>query len=262
MGNTPYDAYNQQIGSGQYALQLEWSNAASSCVARSDVSPPPPPANDLFASAQALAGQAAERSADTTFEASKEAGEPNHAGNEGGGSIWYSWTPPKLGIATVDTFGSSFDTLLGVYKGPVPSQLTEIGSSDDSGFSRQSKVTFIARPGTTYRIAVDGFNALGEPTGGSVQLHLAEQPAPNTRISGSHRIITKGRRALVRFKLRSRPRAAGFECALDRRAFRHCRRHPAFAARIGAHVLRARAIASTGLRDPKPATFAFAVVKR
>ena len=42
------------------------------------------------------------------------------------------------------------------------------------GPSAQSKVRFIARPGTSYQIAVDGFNAFGEPTGGTVHLGLSE----------------------------------------------------------------------------------------
>jgi len=46
--------------------------------------------------------------------ATKEPGEPAHAGNDGGASIWYSWTAPSTGNVTITTEGSSFDTLLGV----------------------------------------------------------------------------------------------------------------------------------------------------
>ena len=53
----------------------------------------------------------------TNVGATKQAGEPNHAGNAGGASVWYKWTAPVTGTATVSTAGSNFDTLLGVYKG-------------------------------------------------------------------------------------------------------------------------------------------------
>jgi hypothetical protein len=262
LGSTPFDAFNQQIGTGSYALQLEWSNAAGGCVPHSDAAPPSPPANDLFANAQVLEGTAAERAADTTFEAGKEAGEPNHAGNEGGGSVWYSWTPRRLGVATVSTAGSSFDTLLGVYTGSDVARLTQVAAGDDYRGSQQSVVSFIARPGTPYRLAVDGFNLFGEPTGGTVHLSLSEEPAPDTRIRGRHRITTGRRRARVRFGLFSQPRASGFECKLDRRPFRRCRRRPVLAAGPGRHLLKARAIGALSLRDPLPARFAFFVRRR
>src|SRR2546425_3684733 len=42
----------------------------------------------------------------------KESGEPNHAGNAGGSSIWYRWTAPTADPVTIDTVGSAFNTLL------------------------------------------------------------------------------------------------------------------------------------------------------
>ncbi|MET0827547.1 MAG: hypothetical protein ABWZ89_13615, partial [Acidimicrobiales bacterium] len=47
--------------------------------------------------------------------ATKQAGEPNHAGNAGGASLWFKWTSPVSGEVSVDTCGSGFDTLLAVY---------------------------------------------------------------------------------------------------------------------------------------------------
>src|SRR6185295_13092698 len=38
--------------------------------------------------------------------ATKEPGEPNHAGAFGGASIWYSWTAPADGTVIFDTAGS------------------------------------------------------------------------------------------------------------------------------------------------------------
>jgi hypothetical protein len=41
LGTTTFGQYNQQIGSGRYYLQQEWSNASSSCALGYGTSPPP-----------------------------------------------------------------------------------------------------------------------------------------------------------------------------------------------------------------------------
>src|SRR5439155_685200 len=116
------------------------------------------PNNDNFAAAQAISGTSGSVTG-TNVEATKEAGEPNHAGNAGGKSVWYSWTAPASGQATINTAGSNFDTLLGVYRGTGVSALTLVGSNDDyAGPSGPSQVSFSATSGTTYMVAVDGFS--------------------------------------------------------------------------------------------------------
>jgi len=130
--------------------------------------PNAPPLNDNFASAQALLGGFA-TVAGSTVNATKEAGEPNHAGNAGGHSIWYTWNAPSTKAVTIDTINSSFNTLLAVYTGNAVNALTLVTSNDDiaPGF-QQSRVTFNATAGTTYQIAVDGYNGAS----GSVVLTL------------------------------------------------------------------------------------------
>ena len=118
-----------------------------------------PPNND-FANAQLIGGNAGSVTG-SSVNASKEAGEPNHAGNVGGGSIWYQWQAPASGTVSLDTRGSGFDTLLGVYAGTNVGALTVIASNDDEDFSGgvlTSKVVFNVVAGTVYRIAVDGFD--------------------------------------------------------------------------------------------------------
>lgn len=135
------------------------------------------PPNDNFASAQSVSGVAGSASGGNVG-ATKEAGEPNHAGNVGGKSIWYSWTAPDSGSVTIDTIGSSFDTLLAVYTGNGVGTLTQVASNDDAT-NTQSRVTFAAVAGTVYRIAVDGFNG----SSGSVRLNWALSSSAPT-ISG------------------------------------------------------------------------------
>ncbi len=133
------------------------------------------PLNDAFASRTVVASPSFRMSGINT-DGTKEAGEPNHAGNVGGKSVWWSWTAPSSGIATVTTAGSSFNTLLGVYTGTVVSGLTTIASNDDEtpGVITTSRLTFTAIAGTTYQLAVDGFNGAS----GSIVLDLAFVPRP------------------------------------------------------------------------------------
>ena len=74
---------------------------------------------------------------------------------------------------SVDTSGSGFDTLLGVYTGSSIGSLTAVASNDDSGAATTSAVTFTAAAGTEYWIAVDGKNGAI----GSVSLNLSFTPS-------------------------------------------------------------------------------------
>jgi hypothetical protein len=113
--------------------------------------------NDQFANARTISGGNGSTTASTAG-ATKEPGEPNHGGNSGGHSIWFRWTAPASGTVTIDTNGSNYDTLLGVWTGSAVNGLTSVAQDDDSGAGLQSLVSFSATAGTTYRIAVDGWN--------------------------------------------------------------------------------------------------------
>jgi hypothetical protein len=127
--------------------------------------------NDNFANRTPITGTSATLTA-TNKGATKEAGEPNHAGNVGGKSVWYTWTAPASGKLTLDTTGSNFDTLLAVYTGASVSTLTAVpgGANDDNpaGGTTTSKVTINVTAGTTYQIAIDGYNGVY----GNITLHL------------------------------------------------------------------------------------------
>lgn len=133
------------------------------------------PANDSFASRATLsaAGGTAEGS---NVGATREAGEPAHAGSAAARSVWWSWTPSRSGSATVSTSGSSFDTVLGVYLGTGVAALTEVASNDDNGSAVTSSVTFRITAGTTYLVAVDGY---GGATG-TVRLTASIAATPET----------------------------------------------------------------------------------
>jgi Ca2+-binding RTX toxin-like protein len=105
-----------------------------------------------------------------------EIGEPSHAGIPGGKSIWYTWTAPLDGSIPHVAFlaGGDFDTLLGVYTGSAVNALTPIASNDDvAGFGGGSSVSFATVAGTTYHIAIDGYNGKS----GVAFLEWRESPA-------------------------------------------------------------------------------------
>ena len=125
-----------------------------------------PPPNDNFNSPQVLSNLAGIINGNN-IDATKEPGEPNHAGNVGGHSVWYSWTPPPtvpLGVSfSLRNAGTNFDTLIAVYTGTQVNALTLIAANDDYGrtpINVTSTVFFPNVPGTTYRIAVDGFSGI------------------------------------------------------------------------------------------------------
>jgi len=93
----------------------------------------------------------------STRGATRQAGEPQHAGVNGTNSIWYTWIAPTNGSFTFSTIGSGFDTLLAVYTGAAYPLTLVAENNNLSASNFASRVTFDAVSGTTYRIAVDGF---------------------------------------------------------------------------------------------------------
>ncbi|MCX6973026.1 MAG: SUMF1/EgtB/PvdO family nonheme iron enzyme [Verrucomicrobia bacterium] len=125
------------------------------------------PENDDFADAYLLEGIDEMDWAYSTG-ATAEDDEPDHYGQSAVASLWWSWTAPVDGVVRVTTFGSNFDTILGVYTGEELETLDSVVANDDSGESLRSALVFEAEAGTTYHIAVDGYK--GEQ--GSVELSL------------------------------------------------------------------------------------------
>ena len=175
------DGYNSGSGAATGSIKLTLAFAPAGVG----------PANDNFASAQILTGNSVTVTG-SNVGATKQAGEPNIAGNVGGASVWFNWTATSSGLVNVNTYGSSFDTLLGVYTGTSVSSLTLVASNDDAGGTLQSAVSFSAVSGTTYHLAVDGYNAGrgAGPATGSVKLTLATVAAPANDNFASAQVLT------------------------------------------------------------------------
>ena len=120
----------------------------------------------------------------------KEAGEPTHANNTGGKSLWYKWTAPENGRLTLNTRGSKtasgamLDTTLGLYTGSGVNGLSPVvpGNNDEKdewGWDVMTTSMLRSVPvteGTAYRIAVDGRNNSGDVATGDISLNLSFAP--------------------------------------------------------------------------------------
>ena len=102
-----------------------------------------------------------------TNKATREVNEPSHANNEGGASVWWSFTAPFDGVLSLRTINTKVDTILGVYQGNRVGELSLIQSNDDDPLLKNlegnpglSRIDQALSKGTTVKIAVDGFGGL------------------------------------------------------------------------------------------------------
>jgi hypothetical protein len=225
----------------------------------------PPPPNDDFAAATRIGNNFSavnespfeppnddryfwEQTTGYNWGATKQPGEPEHAGNPGGASVWYAWTPTESGEARISLQGAGGPKLLALYSGSSLTGLTPIAESGEAGSAISAEVT----GGVEYRIAVDGSqseNAL-EPWRGSfmgsfnlaIQLKLPPAPAPKegppcacagkvdpppppaqvlptVKVAG-HRVDAGAGTATFRFG--SPTAGAIFRCKVDRQSYKAC----------------------------------------
>lgn len=109
------------------------------------------PVSDSFAKRLPLTGNRISRFVSTEG-ATEEPGEPVHAGQGGGGSVWWTWTAPETAQyqISVDT-----DAIFAVYQGDTLAHLKEVVSNPDQGEGRPIQLVFEATAGQVYQIALD-----------------------------------------------------------------------------------------------------------
>ncbi|NBR71579.1 MAG: hypothetical protein EBT75_05745 [Proteobacteria bacterium] len=160
---TPFLWGESSAGTWQVKAADEWIaisgrlKAASITVYGS--SSPVAPSNDNFDKATIVYGQT-ESISTSNRGSGREKGEPKHTGAQGGGSLWWKIQPRTSGYLTIDTVGSSIDTLISLYTGTSVTGLTDvIGNDDISTTVKQSRISrFAVQPGEIYMLAVDGKN--------------------------------------------------------------------------------------------------------
>ena len=103
------------------------------------------PANDLLSAARDLTGATGRISA-YNIGAGKEDGEPDHGGDVGGASVWFSWTAPDSGRVWFDPNFGTLDALIGIYD----------EDGDAVAGAADAVASFNAVAGEDYLIAIDG----------------------------------------------------------------------------------------------------------
>jgi len=92
-------------------------------------------------------------------------------------TVWYSFTAAQTATMVADTFGSDFDTVVSIWRGPITLDALVQGvgmpeplaCNDDSGGRAQSELVFAATAGQTYAIQV---GAAEGSSGGTLVFHL------------------------------------------------------------------------------------------
>jgi subtilisin family serine protease len=137
-----------------------------------------PPTNDDFADALKLAREGGVFYSNNKFGTFELPYEPFHANVPTvDATLWWSWSPEFDNRAIVDTAGSEFDTVVGVYTNRPLDRVREIVSANDPGGHLQAYVQFDAKAGATYYIAVGGLNT--NEIGG-IRLRVEPHGLPDT----------------------------------------------------------------------------------
>ena len=93
---------------------------------------------------------------------------PSCTNVQGSRTAWFVVTPAASGILSLKTLGTSYDTVLSVYRNGTP-----VACNDDSYGSSQSSLSVQVEGGGTYHILVGGYNA--STPGGRLVLSVSQQ---------------------------------------------------------------------------------------
>lgn len=195
-----------QLGDfGDYSVVVEAPDGAvDSQEASLLIAVPALPFSDRFATRQSI-NTAQGVGIGSNANATREAGEPLHAQEDGGASVWIEWVAPATGIASFRTAGSDFDTVLAVYTGSTLATLQEVASDEDGGNFFTSVVQFNAVQGIRYAIAIDGY--FGEE--GSIvlawELNTTSAKLPRITAQPRDQIVRLGNQARFEIRATSEP---------------------------------------------------------
>jgi hypothetical protein len=164
----PDGSFYQEGQEGGFRVVGGWDATFAIYVARQ------PPANDYLDAARVITGSVT-LVPGTTAAATRQLGEPDHytsgpdSGWQGDHTVWYRWTAPASGSTTIDTCQANIDSVLAVYTGSELGALSRVADNNNDhtycpSDSWGSKVTFDARAGTTYNIAVGDAGGVRENT--------------------------------------------------------------------------------------------------
>lgn len=153
-----------QVVAGQpYWLTVAGGNLGptGTYVLHGEPAPPPatppqaPPANDSLTTGANLGSLSNVSFSGSLLWATAETGEPSLAGLSPTRSVWFRWTSPALGQLSLDTGGSDFANVLGVYTGTNFASLKLLQGKASPAIAT-NPITFPVQTGSIYIIKVDG----------------------------------------------------------------------------------------------------------
>jgi uncharacterized repeat protein (TIGR01451 family) len=116
------------------------------------------PSNDAFANRLLISGNSGVVTGISVL-ATKEAAEPSNANDAGGSSLWWKWVAPSSGQLSINTIGSSFDTLIGLYTGANVSSLNYAATNDIlDGTNGAGGLLMQVVAGQEYALSIDGIS--------------------------------------------------------------------------------------------------------
>jgi len=142
------------------SVSSDWGEQGAFSLMLIDAKTPPRPPNDSRLKVSNLPlNKSFQVRATNTF-ATREQGEPLHAGATGGKSLWWRYEPPEDGVLEINTFGSNFDTVLAAYNtGKTVALVSNDDDKADNGvIKKTSRITVPVTQGQSIDIAVDGWN--------------------------------------------------------------------------------------------------------
>jgi hypothetical protein len=122
------------------------------------------PVNDDFGDAKAVRDGSSVKG--TVNGATRQRHEPRHGESLAGRSVWYRFHARRRTTVLFGTCKSNFDSVVAVYSGRRLASLRTVDFNNDGcgSVGAGSRVSFTARRGRTYRIAVAGFSPHGRFT--------------------------------------------------------------------------------------------------
>ena len=213
-------SFLQEIGYWSFYIPVQTTNVTVGGDVGLDLEFTPAPGNDDFEQRTQLVGSRT-HVATSNAGASEQAGEPEHLGNPGGSSVWYSWMAPATGRVTLSTnvvplyappssssggvvistppsrepptCGNEIDQdpppvfypVFAAYTGAALNSLTAANCLPMGLEAYPNAVEFDVVKGRTYQIAFDG----NRGTTGNIDLYLAlTTPAANDRFRNRIRL--------------------------------------------------------------------------
>jgi hypothetical protein len=140
------------------------------------------PDNDLFANRIPLSGEVAGFQAELNA-ATLEPGEPRISGSTLGRTLWWTWTAPAHGSATIESLTGDAPPVVGIYYrgtaqtlGLVASSVTDYGNQCFTYETAKKKIKWDVVAGGVYEIQVDRHPTYDAHLSASFQLTLVTAP--------------------------------------------------------------------------------------